>query len=135
MDSKFRLIMPSKFRDELGERFIMTRGLDKCILVYTLEKWESIEQKVSQMPMTDADVRKFMRYFIGGAAECEPDSQGRFLVPANLREHASLVKDVISVGLTDRIEVWSKEVWDSYDISNIQIDNSTAEKMQLLGGI
>jgi MraZ protein len=132
MDVKGRIALPSKFREGLNENFIITRGLDKCILVYPIAQWEIIEEKASKLPITDKDARRFLRYFIGSASEAEPDSQGRFIIPPNLREHASLKKEVVSLGLTNRIEIWSKETWSEYSSTN-DIDDALAEKMSQLG--
>ena len=132
MDSKGRIVMPAKFRDGLGTSFIITRGLDNCLLAYTMSVWENIEAKASQFPMTDRDARRFLRYFIGAANEAEPDAQGRFIIPQSLREHANFKKDVVSIGLTNRIEIWSKENWDEYYAEN-GIDDALAEKMSQLG--
>ena len=132
MDCKGRIVMPAKFRDCLGTSFIITRGMDKCILAYTVSAWENIEAKAAVLPLTDKDVRRFLRYFIGAASEAEPDSLGRFSIPPTLREHAGLKKDVVSIGLTNRIEIWSKENWDEYTAQN-DFDDALAEKMTQLG--
>ncbi|MDR1558761.1 MAG: division/cell wall cluster transcriptional repressor MraZ [Clostridiales bacterium] len=132
MDSKGRIVMPAKFREGLGTSFIVTRGMDKCLLVYTMPAWEIIESKASQLPITDRDARRFLRYFIGAANEAEPDAQGRFIIPQSLREHADLKKDVVSLGLSNRIEIWSKKHWDEYYAQN-DIDDALAEKMSQLG--
>ncbi len=133
VDVKSRIIMPSKFRDKLGDMFIITKGLDKCLFVYTMDEWEAFEAKVKNLPMTDEGVRQFVRFFVGGACECEPDNQGRILLPANLKEYAAIGKNIVSVGVSNRIEIWAKESWDSYnDVSN-HIDNVLASKMAQLG--
>ena len=132
MDTKGRIVMPAKFREGLGTSFIITRGMDKCILAYTMSAWASIEAKTSQLPLTDRDARRFLRYFIGGANEAEPDAQGRFVIPQPLREHANLKKDIVSIGLTNRIEIWGKENWDEYNTQN-NFDDALAEKMSQLG--
>lgn len=115
IDNKGRLIFPAKFRDELGERFIATKGLDNCLFVYTLEEWAILESKLKQLPMAKPEARAFARFFFAGAAELESDKQGRVLLPPNLREHAKLDKDVIVIGVSSRIELWSKEAWDEYN--------------------
>jgi len=132
MDIKGRIVMPARFREGLGTSFIITRGMDKCILAYTTSVWENIEAKAALLPLTDKDARRFLRYFIGAANEAEPDAQGRFVIPQSLREHAGLKKDIVSIGLTNRIEIWGKENWDEYSSQN-NFDDALAEKMSQLG--
>lgn len=118
IDTKGRMIVPAKFRDALGETFVVTKGLDGCLFVYPNEEWEKIEEKFSKIPMTTKDARKFSRFFFAGASDCELDKQGRILIPSTLREFAGLEKEVVLVGVLTRIEIWSKERWDeqnSYD--------------------
>ncbi|SHE84329.1 MraZ protein [Thermoanaerobacter uzonensis DSM 18761] len=114
IDAKGRVIIPAKFREELGERFVLTKGLDNCLFVYSLEEWKNIEAKLKTLPLTKKDARAFTRFFLAGAVECEIDKQGRILIPANLREHAKIEKDVIFIGVSTRVEIWSKEVWEEY---------------------
>jgi MraZ protein len=114
IDAKGRVIIPAKFRGELGDRFVLTKGLDNCLFVYSLEEWKNIEAKLKTLPLTKKDARAFTRFFLAGAVECEIDKQGRILIPANLREHAKIEKDVIFIGVSTRVEIWSKEVWEEY---------------------
>lgn len=93
LDTKGRMIIPSKFRYDLNERFIITRGLDKCLFGYTLDEWQQIEEKMKTLPMTKKDARKFMRMFFSGAVEVELDKQGRINIPQNLRKYANLTKE------------------------------------------
>lgn len=111
VDTKGRLIVPSKFRELLGDEFVVTKGLDGCLFVYPNEEWQNIEEKFRNVPLTTKDARKFSRFFFAGAASCEVDKQGRILIPTVLREFAELQKDVVSVGVLNRIEIWSKERW------------------------
>ncbi len=111
IDAKGRVIIPSRFRDELGENFVITRGMDGCLSIYSQDAWKVFEQKLSQLPLTSKDARTFTRFFVTGASVCELDKQGRILVPATLREYAGLEKDVILAGNLDRIELWSKSRW------------------------
>ena len=131
LDAKGRLIMPAKLRDDIGEVFILTKGLDGCLFVFSKSEWEKFEQKLSALPVSDKNARAFTRFFFAGAIECEIDKQGRFLISNNLREFAALTKDVVIVGLNSRIEIWSKEKWVAEDeeISAEEI----AEKMTMLG--
>lgn len=111
IDVKGRLIVPSKFREQLGDEFVVTKGLDGCLFVYSLEEWKNIEEKFKQVPLTTKDARKFSRFFFAGAATCEVDKQGRILIPPVLREFAELNKEIVSVGVLSRIEIWSKQRW------------------------
>ncbi len=116
IDSKGRLIIPSRVREDLGDEFIVTRGLEGCLFVYPKTEWDLIIQKYKQLPDTK-DRRYFMRIFLSGATICELDKQGRVNIPMPLVEYASLEKDCIIIGVDERLEVWSKERWDSF-ISN-----------------
>jgi MraZ protein len=118
IDSKGRLIIPSRLREDLGQKFVMTKGLDGCLFVFPLKEWEAFEQKLRGLPMIDKNARKFSRFFLAGATYCEPDRQGRILVPLALREFAGMEKEVVLTGMLDRIEIWSRQRWDennSYD--------------------
>lgn len=133
IDAKGRVIMPSKFRDDLGLRFIVTKGLDNCLFVYSQREWTILEEKLKTLPLTSKEARVFVRFFFSGATECETDKQGRILIPANLREHASLDKDLVIIGVSTRVEIWSKALWDGYTKDeSIDVD-SIAEKMFQLG--
>lgn len=114
VDEKGRVIIPAKFRDELGSSFIITRGLDKSLFVYPLEEWKLIEQNLKSLPFTKADARKFTRFFFSGAIESEVDKQGRVIIPNNLRSYAELIKECVFIGVSNRVEIWGKEIWDSY---------------------
>ena len=109
VDAKGRLIVPSKFREQLGNEFVVTKGLDGCLFVYSNEEWHRIEESLREKPLTSKDARKFLRFFFAGAANCEVDKQGRILLPANLREYAGIDKDIVSVGVYSRVEIWSKD--------------------------
>ncbi len=131
IDVKGRLIVPSKFREQLGNEFVVTKGLDGCLFVYSQEEWQRIETTFREKPLTSKDARKFLRFFFAGAANCEVDKQGRILLPANLREYAGIDKDVVSVGVLTRVEIWSKERWqDNSDYENM---DDIAEHMAELG--
>lgn len=132
VDTKNRISIPSKFRDELNGKFIMTKGLDGCLYVYTMNEWHKLEEKLSSLPLTNKDARAFVRFFFSGASEIEIDKQGRALIPQNLKEYADIKKEIVSIGVSSRIEIWSKENWNSYNESNIDYD-SIAEEMSNLG--
>ncbi|MGF7058802.1 division/cell wall cluster transcriptional repressor MraZ [Brassicibacter mesophilus] len=133
LDNKGRIIIPSKFREELGDTFIMTKGLDNCLFVYPKDEWKVLEDKLKLLPLTRKDARAFVRFFFAGATECELDKQGRILIPSNLREHSKLEKDAVIIGVSNRVEVWSKEQWDSYNDDDDLSYENIAEKMAELG--
>ncbi len=113
IDTKGRLIIPSKFRETLGDEFVVTKGLDGCLFVYDNSEWKSFEDKLKALPLTNKDARQFVRFFLAGAAAVEVDKQGRILVPAVLREFAGLEKEVVLVGVASRVEIWSKAKWEN----------------------
>ena len=125
VDAKGRLIVPSKFREQLGNEFVVTKGLDGCLFVYSQEEWKRIEESLREKPLTSKDARKFMRFFFAGAANCEVDKQGRILLPAHLREFAGLEKDVVLVGVGSRVEIWSKDKWENMN-SDTDMDEITS---------
>ncbi len=131
VDAKGRLIMPSKFREVLGEEFVVSKGMDGCLFVYGNNDWNAFEQKLTSLPLINKEARQFARFFLAGAAQVELDKQGRILIPANLREFAGLDKDVVLVGVGSRIEIWSKEKWDS-TTSDEDMDEITSA-MEALG--
>lgn len=132
LDTKNRIIIPSKFREELGNSFVITKGLDGCLYCYPMEEWKKLEEKLKSLPFTNKDARAFVRFFFSGAADVEIDKQGRALIPQNLIEYANIVKDIVSIGVSTRIEIWSKEKWDEYNTQNIDYEE-IAEKMSNLG--
>ena len=118
VDPKGRVIVPSKFRETLGDEFVVTKGLDGCLFVYDMKEWNVFEEKLKSLPITNKDARQFVRFFLAGAATVEVDKQGRILIPGVLREFAELTKDVVLIGVASRVEIWSKERWNgtaSYD--------------------
>lgn len=114
IDEKGRMIIPSRFRDDLGQTFVLTRGLDQCIFGYPIEEWQQLEQKLKALPFTKKDARAFTRFFFSGATECQLDKQGRVNVSQPLRQYAKLDKDCVVIGVSTRIEIWSKSIWESY---------------------
>ncbi len=131
IDTKGRLIIPSRFRDELGDEFVVTKGLDGCLFVFPQNEWQAFEEKLKSLPLTNKSARQFARFFVAGATPCELDKQGRILLPGTLREFAGLDKDVVLTGMLNRIEIWSKEKW----IENNSCDDmdDIAEQMTDLG--
>lgn len=133
IDAKGRIMIPSKYRSKLGDRFILTKGLDHCLFIYTLEEWSKFEEKLRNLPFSSKDARQFTRFFLSGAEECEMDTQGRILIPQNLREHANLTKEIVSIGVSNRIEIWSAETWKLYNSDDSFDPDDIAEKMADLG--
>jgi len=113
LDSKGRLIVPSKFRDLLGDEFYVTKGLDPCLVAYTPEKWQEVLDSLEdQLPTNFRNGREMRRYLIGGSAEVEIDKQGRVLIPGNLRQFAHLEKNLVLVGAGDYFEIWDEQAWE-----------------------
>ena len=131
IDAKGRLIIPARFRELLGEEFILTKGLDGCLSIYPMDAWEAFETKLRALPLTNKNARTFTRFFVAGATNCELDRQGIILVPQTLREFAGLEKEVVLTGNLDRIEIWSKEKWS--ENCNYDDMDSIAESMQDMG--
>lgn len=132
LDIKNRMIIPSKFREELGNSFVATKGLDGCLYVYPMCEWRILEEKLKKLPLTSKDARAFVRFFYSGANEINIDKQGRALIPQNLLEYGQINKEIVIIGVMTRIEIWSKEKWDEYNESDIDF-NEIAEKMSELG--
>ena len=131
VDTKGRLIIPTKFRDGLGTEFIVTKGLDGCLFVFPQEEWNTFEGKLRTLPLTQKNARSFVRFFVSGATPLELDKQGRVLLPATLREFAGLDKDVVLAGALNRVEIWSKERWtQNSDVGDM---DEIAEQMAGLG--
>ena len=115
IDAKGRLSMPSKLRRDMGEAFIVTKGLDGCLFAFSQDEWKNFETKLKSLPLSDKNARNFVRFFLAGATECEIDKQGRFLIPSNLREAGKLEKEAVIIGVGTRLEIWNKEIWASKD--------------------
>ena len=113
IDGKNRMIVPVKHRESLGGRCILTKGLDKCLYIYTLSDWEKQMDKISNMPESDPKVRAFIRHFCANAVECEFDKQGRIVIPAELKAYGEFSKELVTIGAMKKIEIWAKEVWDA----------------------
>lgn len=133
VDVKGRLIMPAKLREDIGERFVVTKGLDGCLFVFSLKEWEIFGEKLRTLPVSNKNARDFSRFFLAGAIECEIDKQGRFLITSNLREFASLDKDVVIIGVTTRLEIWNRDKWKSYNSDENISAEEIAENMSMLG--
>lgn len=129
IDAKGRLIIPAKFREHLTEGFVITRGLDNCLFGYPILEWRKLEEKLKQLPVTKKDARAFTRFFFSGATEVEVDKQGRINIPGNLLTHANVQKDCVVLGVSNRIEIWSKESWQNYFAESEESFNDIAENM------
>lgn len=129
IDEKGRLIMPSKFRYDLGENFIVTRGIDSCLFVYPKETWNKLTSKLNELSFTKKDVRSFQRFFLSAATLSEFDKQGRINIPIPLADYASLTKECVVIGVNDRIEIWSKENFDKFLNDNIDNISEIAENL------
>lgn len=126
IDAKGRVIVPSKLREKLGDTFWVTKGLDGCLYMYDSAEWESFEKKLSELPISS---RNLVRFFLRGADSPETDKQGRILLPQSLRTHADLKKDVVFIGVGNKVEIWDKERLDNLDIGDLDENISKLEEM------
>ncbi len=133
LDSKGRVIIPVKFRDDLGNSFIVTKGLDESLFVYSKSEWEKFENKIRALPITSAATRTFARFMFSGATECELDKQGRINLPQSLIEYAKLKKEVYIIGVSTRVEIWDKKVWEDYNNQDNMNLEEIASQMSNLG--
>lgn len=129
IDAKGRLIMPAKLRDQLGEKFVVTRGMDGCLFGYPLSEWVLFEEKINEMPLSKKDARTFVRFFYSAATECEIDKQGRINIPMTLCEHADLKKACVIIGVGTRIEIWDEERWQAFSQEAEESFDEIAENM------
>jgi len=129
MDSKSRLIVPAKFRSELGKSIVMTRGLEGCLFVFPEKEWQTVSEKLSSLPLMKKDARQFMRMFIGGAMEVDIDKSGRFVIPNPLAKYAKLEKECVIVGMQNRLEIWSEENWATYSEESFEKYEEIAEEL------
>lgn len=118
IDAKNRMIVPAKFREQLGGSCIITRGFDRCLYIYSPENWEKQVEKMEELPEADSKVRSFIRHMCANASECEFDKQGRIIIPPNLIEYAEITKELVTMGALKKVEIWAKEVWDAPDNSD-----------------
>lgn len=130
IDAKGRLIIPAKYREELGEEFMLAKGLDGCLFIYPMEQWHELESKLRALPLTQKEARSFARFFFSGANEGEMDKQGRLIIPQALREYAHLTKECVVVGVDNRLEVWDQEKWHAY---NAQSEESFEQLAEIIG--
>ena len=129
IDEKSRIVLPSKYREELKSNFIITRGLDGCLFVYPIDEWKKIIEKLKDLPFTKKDARAFLRFFLSGAVECTFDKQGRIFIPGQLIDYASIIKECVIIGVNERLEIWSKEKYNEFFLSNEQNITDIAEDL------
>jgi len=130
IDTKGRLIIPAKFREILGDEFVVSKGMDGCLFVFDKEEWDALEKKISSLPLINKQARNFARYFLSGSMNVEVDKQGRILLPSNLREYAELGKEVVLAGVGSRVEIWSKEKWEAVN-EDMDMDTIMASMEEL----
>lgn len=130
IDSKNRMIVPSAFRNRLGGKCMLTKGFDECLYIYTMEDYEEMANKIAQLPQSDADFREFIRDFFGNSVICELDSQGRILIPQNLRDYAHISKDLVTMGAMNKVEIWSQELRDGFDTQKMMKDKNFTDKLR-----
>lgn len=133
LDSKGRLTMPAKIREDIGDKFIITKGLDGCLFGFSQNEWNNFQEKLKTLPLTNKNARDFVRFFLSGAIECDIDKQGRFLIAGNLREYAGLEKEAMITGVGTRIEIWNREKWKKYNSEENLSADQIAENMANLG--
>lgn len=133
LDDKGRLIIPAKFREDLGDKFIVTRGLDNCLFVYPMSQWKVLEENIKKLPTSHADTRAFVRMFFSGAVEAELDKQGRIVIPQHLRDHARIEKDAYVIGVSTKVEIWAKSAWEQYSSQAQQSYENIAETIMDIG--
>ncbi len=133
LDEKGRLFIPARMRELLGGRFVITKGLDRCLFLYSGKEWEGVQERLGQLPLSSGEARAFARFFFSGASECEPDKQGRILVPQLLRQYASLQRETVIVGVATRVEIWPAEGWQQYAEESQASPEELAENLGKLG--
>ncbi|MBQ4289345.1 MAG: division/cell wall cluster transcriptional repressor MraZ [Clostridia bacterium] len=134
MDTKGRVFIPAKYREELGHKIYVTSGPDHCLFVFSEKGWEDFAHKLQEMSVTDdSAIQKLLRIQLANTAECEPDKQGRILLPNKLREYASLDKEVVAIGAVSRVELWSRENWDKYNNFDSDEYNEALKALSKLG--
>jgi len=133
IDSKNRLTIPAKLRMELGEKPVLTRGLDNCLFVYPGRDWQLFIEKLNILPLSQKKARDFKRFMLSGASEVEIDEMGRILIPDNLKKYAKFEKSIVVVGVSDRVELWSENIWDKYIEEAEKISGDISEGLSEFG--
>ena len=134
IDEKGRIIIPSRLRDELGDNVIVTRGLDDCLFLYSMDEWSLLVSKLKSLPFTKRDARNFSRMFLSGATGCLFDKQGRVKISSSLIDYASLNHECVIIGVNDRIEIWAKEKWDKFICESTNEFSDLADHLFDIGG-
>ena len=129
IDDKNRLIIPAKFREDIGLEFVLTRGLDGCLFVYSLGEWEKIVNKLQALPFTKKDARTFKRFFLSGATICNFDKQGRINIPSPLMTYASIQKECVIIGVDDRLEIWDATKFNSLALESDELMSDITENL------
>ena len=131
LDAKGRVSIPSKFRDDLGGTFVLSKGLDNCLYAYSVKEWDGFQQEL--LALKGSDAHKVRRFFFSGATECEIDAQGRVVIPPNFREYAGLKKELVILGVSNRAEIWDKDKWNAYMSDSSFDSEEIAKAMERLG--
>ena len=129
IDDKGRLVIPTKYREEIGESFVITRGLEKCLYAYSLEEWDKLVAKLNELPFNKKDARTFIRTFFSGATVCEFDKNGRINITSPLVSYAGIEKECVVIGANDRLEIWSEEGWNNFFLENAEKIEDIAENL------
>ena len=133
LDSKNRLTIPAKLRMELGEKPVLTRGLDGCLFVYPNRDWQLFSEKINNLPLGQKKARDFKRFMLSGASEIEIDDMGRILIPDSLKKYAKLEKSIVVIGVQDRIELWDEDIWNRYIAESEKLSGDIAEGLSEFG--
>ncbi len=133
IDPKGRVIIPAAFRAELGVKFMITKGLEGCLFIFSETQWNNLVNKIETLPLSNTNARAFNRFFFSTASQCELDKNYRILIPQALRSHAELEKDINIIGVGTRVEIWSRENWEKYSRDESLSPDSIAETMSMLG--
>lgn len=133
VDEKGRVIMPVKLRNDLGENFVMCKGLEGCLFVYSQEEWDKFVAELMKLPRMNKDAREIQRHFFGSASEGTFDKQGRAMIPGSLREDAGLGKEIVLVGVFDRVEIWDKQLWEAKSNKSEEQLDAMVERMESIG--
>ena len=129
IDNKGRLIIPAKFRNQVGSTCVVTRGMDHSLSVYTMEEWDKVKQRLAQLPSTKGNARKFVRFIFSAATECEFDKQGRINIPQNLLTHAEIDKKCAIIGVSSHLEIWDADNWSTYQADAAEDFDDIAEEI------
>jgi MraZ protein len=133
IDSKKRMAIPAKFRDALNGRAVVTRGIDNCLTIYSTEEWKKLTNKLDDLPISQTKARSFARMLLSGASDVMLDKLGRILIPDYLKEYAKLEKEVVILGISNKIEIWNRAVWEEYKKENESNVSQLAEELKDLG--